>query len=111
MSTAKDRLFEVYEAYRYALEQRQQDLKEADTKAQVRKVLDNLDKLQAKYLEVVLAELNGTGSEVEAAYITARKANADTKDAYADARSLAERIRQVGELLTAVTSLVKKAIG
>ena len=111
MSTAKERLFEVYEAYRYTLQKRPHDLQEATTKEEVGKVLANLDKLQSKYFEIVLAELNATGPEVETAFIGAQKANADTKNAYADAKNLSERIRQVGKLLTAITNLVKKATG
>jgi hypothetical protein len=109
MSTAKDRLYEVYSAYRRAVERRPTDLKQAGSVSEVNKILGNLNKLHAQYFKAALAELDATGADVESAYRAAKSANEAVAAAYDQAKALAERIRLVSKLLDSVTDLVKKA--
>ena len=109
MSTAQDRLDEVYLAYSNAYKRRFSDLKEAGSEQQVKDILANVRNLEATYLKAATDALDATANEVEKAYLEAQKARDDIDKAYNDAISLTEKIRLVGAGAKAVGDLVKKA--
>lgn len=111
MSTAKDRLFEVYLAYQAALNRRAQDLTEAGSEAEVKQVLGNIDKLHSNYFKAAQSELSATGADVEQALKDAKQASADATAAYAAAKALPVRIRLVTSVVAKVGDLIRKAAG
>ena len=108
-STAQQRLFEIYTAYKSALDRRPADLKEASKDADVDKILDNVDALQAAYFEAARVALDATGDAIEDAYRAAKDANKKVGEAYKNGKALADRIRLVSSLVSRVGNLIEKA--
>ena len=109
MSTPKDRLFEVYQAYRIAKSQRAADWRDAKTMKEADQIQANVEKLETAYLLAAVSELDANGEAVEAAFKSAKEARKVVEKAYKDAKALADRIRAVSSSTKAVASLVKKA--
>jgi hypothetical protein len=109
MSTAKDRLYQVYLPYKLALDRRPRDLAEAADTAQVHDILGHIDGLQAHYFRAARTELEATGAEVEGAYQAAKDATAKVTEAYEASMALAERIRRMAQVVAKVGELVTKA--
>jgi hypothetical protein len=110
-SSATDRLSVVYQAYKSAFARRASDLKQATTAAQVQAIMDNVDSLEASYLDAARQSLDATGADIEACYQTALSATQKVEKAYADGKALAERITAVAGVVSAVGSLVTAAAG
>lgn len=115
-STTKERLFEIYSAYKRARDSRATDLKEAASTAEVNAILRHVDALHAAYLKAAKVALDATGDGVEAAYAAAGSARKQVEDAYQEAKALPERIRamatlvdNVGKLLTTASKLRNSA--
>jgi hypothetical protein len=111
MSSASDRVQLVDAARRAAASRQAADLKAATSDDQANAILRNVQALETAYLEATIAALNATGPDVEAAYRDAQAATAAVEKAYADAAALADKIRSVAGVVTAVGTLVKKASG
>lgn len=107
MSTAEQRLFEIYHAYQVAKAARLDDLKAAKTKAEVEAILRNVDSLHALYLDAVHAELEATGPDIERAFDAARAANKAIDDARKAAQALPERIRLTTEVAKSIKTLIQ----
>lgn len=110
-STPQERLFEVYESYRQAYDRRAIDWKECTTVAQAKSVAKNVDALETIYLQAAKQALETNSPSVELAYSAARQARADVDKAYQNAVALAARIRLVGNVVSKVGDLLKKATG
>jgi len=110
-SSAKDRLFLIYEAYSAAYDRRDQDWKEAKSKAQAKAIFRNVERLELLYLKAAKQALDANGPAVEAAYEAAKGAQKAIDDAYNDAKELSEKIRLVSSVIKKVSGLVTKASG
>lgn len=108
-STAKDRLFEVYETYRLAKERRDLDWRDATTLTQVQKIQKNVVNLETTYLKAAASALDANGAAIEEAYYEAKQARQTVEDAYDKAKALPERIRTVSDAARSVAKLVKNA--
>lgn len=111
MSTAQDRLAVILAAYKAANARRAADLQQATTQEQAQAILDNVEALDAAYLNAARAALDANGPAVEAAYQAARAASAQVDAAYQSAQALPNRIRAVSQAVAAVTGLLNKAGG
>lgn len=110
-STPNDRLTVIYNAYKSAFARRAADLKQATTAEQVQAIMDNVDALEASYLDAARQSLDATGADIEACYQAALAATEAADRAYAQGKALAERITAVAGVVTAVGSLVSTAAG
>lgn len=104
-SKPEDRLFAIKNAYMIARANRNRDLQEATTEAQVNRILDNIDKLEARYYQAATAALDANGEAVEAAYAAAVKATSKVEAAYLQAKSLASRIKLVTKMVEVTVKL------
>ncbi len=109
MTTAQERLDEVYLAYSSAYQRRFADLKEAEKQQHVKDILNNVRNLEASYLKAAAGALDATGGAVERAYRDAQQARTRIEDAYTSSVAIAEKIRLVGTGAKIVGELVKKA--
>ena len=109
-SSAKERVWVVYNAYQNAYDRRIDDWKNAETKGQSSAIDKNLDRLEIAYLKAAQKELNASGSEVEAALKAAKTATKQVNDAYKSAKKIADKISLVTSLVKKVESLVRKAV-
>jgi hypothetical protein len=109
MSTAKDRLYEVYLPYKSALARRPIDLAQAGDTEQVQQVLKNIDTLHAHYFRAARLELEATGDDVEDALREAKAASEHATAAYEASLGIAERIRRVSHVVAKVGALIEKA--
>ncbi|HEX8239355.1 MAG TPA: hypothetical protein VF574_06420 [Allosphingosinicella sp.] len=110
-STANQRLTVIYNAYKSAFARRASDLKQATTAEQVQAIMDNVDALEASYLDAARQSLDATGPDIEACYQAALSATQSAEKAYASGKALAERIAAVSGVVSAVGNLVTKAAG
>jgi hypothetical protein len=108
-SSASDRLQVIYSAYKKAFERRAADLKDSKTGDDVHRILANVDALELAYLKAAKQTLDGHGQAIEAAYQAALAAAKTVDDAYQQGKALADRIRAVAGIVTAVGSLLEKA--
>ena len=108
-SSASERLQVIYNAYKKAFERRAADLKSAKTADDVHQILANVDALELAYLKAAKQALDGSGPAVEAAYQAAVAAARKVDQAYQEGKALADRIRAVAGIVTAVGSLLEKA--
>ena len=111
MSSAQDRLAVILAAYRAASDRRAADLQQATTAEQAQAILDNVEALDAAYIDAARSALDANGAAVEAAYDAAKAASEQVDAAYDSAQALPNRIRAVSESVAAVTDLVNKASG
>jgi hypothetical protein len=109
MSSAEERLVEVFNAYAAAFQRRLADLSEATTETQVVDILNNVRNLEGVYLRAATAALDASGAAVEQALANARSAKDAIDAAYANAKAIGEKIRLVSKGAKAVADLVKKA--
>jgi len=110
-SSKEDRVSLTFEAYSRAHQRRAGDLKQAQTEADVHKVLTNVAQLEAHYLAAAQDGLDGSGQAIEQAYQDAVDARTAVEQAYQGAKDLADKIRLVGSLATKVGKLVTAAAG
>jgi hypothetical protein len=110
-SSEQDRLLLVHKAFSDAFQRRNSDLKQAPTDEQAEEVLRIVARLEKAYLLSAQQALDKTGPQVEAAYRSARDSKAAVDKAYADAKSIAERIAAAGDLAGKIGDLVAKAGG
>ena len=110
-SSEQDRLAVIYQSFKDAFARRAKDLKDAQTVAQANAILQNVHDLELAYLTAAKQALDRNGAAVEGAYESAVAAKAAVDEAYAAAKTLAQRINLVGELAGQVGDLVKKASG
>jgi hypothetical protein len=110
-SSANDRLTVIHQAYKSAFARRAADLKQATTSAQVQAIMDNVDSLEASYLDAARQSLDATGPDIEACYQAALSATQNVEKAYAQGQALAARITAVAGVVSAVGNLVTKAAG
>jgi Tfp pilus assembly protein PilN len=108
-SSASDRLQVIYTAYKLAFERRASDLKDAKTSDDVHRILANVDALELAYLKAARQSLDGHGGAIETAYRAALAAAEKVEEAYRQGKALADRIRAVAAIVTAVGSLLEKA--
>lgn len=111
MTSAHDRLIELYQSYSDAYDRRAADLAAAQSPDQINAILANVNTLECAYLEAARNALDATGPAVEQAYADAQAARAAVDAAYQNARDIVEKIRVVGRLATKATALVKAAQG
>ena len=111
MSSAQDRLSEIYDAYQIAKANKVPDLKAATTTAQVDAILANIDKLHASYLEAIDADLKATSANIEAAFEAARAANGAVTDARKAAQKLPDLINKTTALADKIGGLLKAVAG
>ncbi|HYE29338.1 MAG TPA: hypothetical protein VEA61_14045 [Allosphingosinicella sp.] len=110
-SSEQERLALVQQAFNAAFQRRAADLKQAATDEQAEEVLRNIARLERAYLAAAEQALDRTGPQIEAAYQAARDAKRSVDEAYASAKSMAERIARVGDLAGKIGDLVAKAGG
>jgi len=110
-STAQDRLNVVYQSFSTTFRRRSADLRAATTEEQADAILDNVAALEVAYLTAAREALENNGPQIESAYQAAVAAKKKVDDAYAEAKSLNERIEMVGDLAGKVGTLVAKASG
>lgn len=110
-STPAERLYVVYDAYSQAYGRRAQDLKDSTTKAQADSVLRNVESLEALYLRAAKQALDATGQAVEDALKAAKAAQKDVTDAYEKAKSIADKLKLVGSVVSKIGDLVGRAAG
>jgi hypothetical protein len=110
-STANDRLTIIYKNYKNAFARRASDLADARTGPQIQSIMDNVDALEASYLDAARRSLDATGRDIEACYQAALSATDAVDQAYAQGKALAERITAVSGVVAAVGNLVTKAAG
>jgi len=110
-STPAQRLYAVYEAYSQAYDRRAQDWKDAETSAQADAIFNNVQTLEALYLQAAKQALDANGQTVEDAFDAARAAQSAVNDAYDEAKSIAEKIYLVGRVVSQVGDLINKAGG
>lgn len=110
-SSAADRLTVIYNAYKAAFARRASDLKQATTAEQVQSIMDNVDSLEASYLDAARKSLDASGPDIEACYQAALSATRKVEQAYAQGQALAARIQAVSGVVAAVGNLVTKAAG
>lgn len=111
MSSAQDRLLEVYKSYGDAYDRRAADLAAAQSPDQINAILANVNTLECAYLEAAREALDATGPVVEQAYADAQAARAAVDAAYQQAKDIVTKIRLVGSLAKKATALVKAAHG
>ncbi|MEE4455213.1 hypothetical protein [Novosphingobium resinovorum] len=111
MSTNRERLHVIYDAYSDAYDRRLDDWSEATSKAQAKAISDNLDALETLYLRAAKAALDASGQAVEDAMAAALEAQEKIDNAYEQARGIAEKVRLVGEVVSKIGDLVTKASG
>jgi hypothetical protein len=109
MSSEKDRLAVIHDAYSQAYSRRLKDWREAKSQAQAKSISDNLNRLELAYLRAAKQALDANGKAVEDAYKAAKTAQVEVDDAYKNARDIAEKIRLVSSVVTSVGDLLKKA--
>jgi len=110
-SSPRDRLTVIYNAYKAASARRASDLMQATTAEEVRAITDNVDALEASYLDAARRSLDATGPDIEASYQAALSATQKVEKAYAQGQALAARIQAVSGVVAAVGNLVTKAAG
>ena len=110
-SSEQERLLLVHKAFSDAFQRRASDLKQAATDEQAEEVLRNIARLEKAFLLTAQQALDKTGPQIEAAYQAARGAKKSVDEAYAAAKSVAERIAMVGDLAGKIGDLVAKASG
>ena len=101
----------VYQSWKDAFDRRGEDLQAAQSREQAQAVLANIAKLEAAWLQAANDALDAGGPAIESAYQAAVAAKRQVDEAYAAAKSLAERIGKVGDLAGKVGDLVAKAKG
>ena len=111
MSTDKERLAVIHDAYSKAYARRLKDWQEAKSQTQAKVIADNLYRLELTYLRAAKQALDANGKAVEDAYATAKAAQKEVDDAYKDAKAIADKIRLVAGIATSVGTLLKKAGG
>jgi allophanate hydrolase subunit 1 len=108
-SSANDRLTVIYDAYKAAAASRAADLRQATTADQVKRIMANVDALEAAYLDAANKSLDATGPDIEACFQAAIAAEAEVTRAYDEGKALAARIQAVSGVVTAVGNLVTTA--
>ena len=110
-SSPQQRLDLAYASFREAFDRRKADLKAAGDDAQAEQVLANIAVLESAYLTAAREALDGNGPAIESAYQAAVDAKKKVDEAYAAAKSMAERVALVGDLAAKVGDLVTEASG
>lgn len=108
-STPDERLLEAKRLYFDAANHKIDDLKLASTKAEVNKVLRNVERAEETFIAAGLAILEGNSAAIEQAYQSAKAANDQVTQARENAEAIAEKIRKVSQAINLVGDLVKKA--
>jgi methyl-accepting chemotaxis protein len=111
MSTGYDRLLAVYDAYSKAYDRRLDDWSKASSSAQAKAIADNVDALETHYLRAAKQALDANSAAVEAAFEAATRAQEKIDEAYKNSKSIAEKIRLVGEVVGKIGDLIDTARG
>lgn len=99
----------AFQSWKDAFDRREEDLQAAQSREQAQAVMANISRLDAAWLQAANAALDASRPGIEDAFNQAAAAKQAVDEAYADAKSLAERIGKVGDLAGKVGDLVDKA--